>query len=83
MYDNTAAVVVFYPSAEKYFSTFINSISNQNTKNFVLIVANDGCSNLEKYFEDCDFEKNIISISGTPTSIRVKLIKYLIKQNEN
>ena len=81
MYNSTAVVVVFYPAAEKFFSIFIKSILNQNTKDFVLIIANDGVSNISQYFINCDFEFEIIPMSGTPSDIRVGLIKHLIHNN--
>jgi len=78
--SNNAIVTYIYPSVLKYFQECLLSIKRQNNQDFDLIVFSDGVS-LDQV-EDNDLKFQLISLSGTPFSIRnqsfeiLKLLNY-------
>ena len=78
--SNNAIVTYVYPSVLKYFQECLLSIKSQNNQDFDLIVFSDGVS-LDQV-EDNDLKFQLISLSGSPFSIRnqsfeiLKLLNY-------
>ena len=82
MKNKTVLVTTLYPKGKKFFKHFFNSLQDQTTKKFDVLLANDGVnqSDFLPLLKDIYFE--IINASGTIPDIRRKLILKAIKNYE-
>ena len=78
--SKNAIATVFYPSAKKYISEFLDSVRKQTSQDFVLIIFNNGLEDIKFYLDKIAGKYIISEVHDTPASIRVLLIKYLLKK---
>ncbi len=76
--NNKNVVVLFiYPNVESYLGPLVLSLNNQTSKEFRVMIFNDGLKSAELLFENLDINHQIINISGTIKEIRQKAFKLL------
>jgi hypothetical protein len=69
---------VIFPANLIYFNDFLESINDQDCKDFDIVLFNDGVQNLEAYTEKFkSLEFKIYPVSGTPAKIREQAIELL------
>ena len=78
MSDNALATV-FYPQARNYIVEFLNSVSSQSNKNFILVIFNNGLKEIYSYLEDFQINFKVIEINEPPAFARAKMINYIKK----
>jgi hypothetical protein len=77
--NETVLITALYPKGKKFLKYFFNSLNTQTTKNFDVLLANDGVnqSDFLPFLKNINFE--IISVSRKIANIRRKLILKAIK----
>jgi hypothetical protein len=78
-HHKTAVIGVIYLAVEKYLKEYLQSLSIQSCQEFDLLLANDGMKNAEEYLADYSNSLTIHNIKGTPSEIRIKLIKITLQ----
>ena len=80
--NKTAFLTTVFPKNEKFFKSFLNSLSAQSYKNFDLVIVNDSFKNLD-YYKNLYSNLNILSINSSdhPSKNREVGINYCIAQN--
>jgi hypothetical protein len=75
---NKNVVVLFiYPNVESYLEPLVLSLNNQTSKEYSVMIFNDGLKSAELLFENLDNNHQIINISGTIKEIRQEAFKLL------
>ena len=77
MRNFTAIFTVFYPNVEPYIPDFLNSLSKQTDRKFLLFILNDGFPNIDQYLNKLDFPVKSLKESGTPSALREKGIQWV------
>jgi len=73
--SRTVLVTYIYPSALPFFGKFIESIANQTTKDFDIIIFSDKVDKINIPKKNIEFQ--IIPLDGTPLEIRFKSLDLL------
>jgi len=77
--NELVAVGTVYPGIEKYLEDYFNSLRNQTSTAFDILIANDGLSNFEVTSWAGDICCNELGVNGSVSSNRRSLIQHAIK----
>lgn len=80
MKNDTAIFSVSYLGVEPYISDFLQSLSKQTDKDFVLFLLNDGLSDIERFLEGIDFSVEVLEKTGHPAALRKAGIQWAISR---
>ena len=83
MKNDTAIFSVSYLGVEPYISDFLQSLSKQTDKDFVLFLLNDGLSDIERFLEGIDFSVEVLEKTGHPAALRKAGIQWAISEDSN
>ena len=78
MKSNAAIFSVGYPGAEPYISDFLQSLSKQTDKNFILYLLNDGLHDIGRFLEGINFPVKVLEKQGHPAALRKAGIQWAI-----
>ena len=67
---SVAVFSVVYSGAEPYIPEFLNSLSKQTDKDFILFLVNDGLADIEKFLKKADFYVEVMEADGLPAELR-------------
>jgi hypothetical protein len=70
-------VTFIYPNAVRFLDDFIKSINLQTTKNFNVLIFNDGVLDGDFFFKKLNIDYQFIDVKGTPAEIRYEAFRFL------
>ena len=79
--SNTLVMVVNYVGAKNYAKDYFNSIINQDTNNFDLLIINDNTSCSKSLIKNINVHEIFISDKKDPSMIRLVGISYALDNN--
>ena len=77
MSENVIATV-FYPKARRFIHDFLISVDRQTSKDFKLIVFNNGLISANNFFFKYKIDYTIKDVNLSPAYARVAMIKYIL-----
>ncbi len=77
---NTAIFSVFYPDAEPYISDFLDSLSRQTDKDFILFLINDGCHDIGRFLGRINLPVKVLQKTGHPAALRKAGIQWVVSE---
>jgi len=77
---DTAIFSVSYPGVEPYIFDFLNSLSRQTDKDFILFLINDGYHDIGQFLERIDFPVKMREQTGQPAALRKAGIQWIIAE---